>query len=264
MKKSNPLQRETVKKTSCASTARIFVHYVEKISSFWGVISFKENSLIKLIKSFKHTQKVIESFKHALKLIENFKHTLKVIEIIKHTPKVIESLIDIRDAQLAHRQVTGKFAGNFDGLVKFIDTAKFTITQRRDSSVLDVEMTKRFGGVETYKDIVIIDTLDFVPVKDSLFGADPRYKKMMNVPVGSEGAKFDLKAGFLDQNGIKIPVFESSVKKSVILFDQDKDLINAENQVVSVEGVNGDALKVGSMDEVNTNGNWPKVYGTNE
>ena len=56
--------------------------------------------------------------------------------------------------------------------------------------------------------------------------------------------KFDLKAGFLDQNGIKIPVFESSVKKSVILFDQDKDLINAENQVVSVEGVNGDALKV--------------------
>ncbi|GAA4270323.1 hypothetical protein [Hyunsoonleella aestuarii] len=182
----------------------------------------------------------------------------------KRYAKVIESLIDIRDAQLAHRQVTGKFAGNFDGLVKFIDTAKFTITQRRDSSVLDVEMTKRFGGVETYKDIVIIDTLDFVPVKDSLFGADPRYKKMMNVPVGSEGAKFDLKAGFLDQNGIKIPVFESSVKKSVILFDQDKDLINAENQVVSVEGVNGDALKVGSMDEVNTNGNWPKVYGTNE
>ena len=182
----------------------------------------------------------------------------------KRYAKVIESLIDIRDAQLAHRQVTGKFAGNFDGLVKFIDTAKFTITQRRDSSVLDVEMTKRFGGVETYKDIVIIDTLDFVPVKDSLFGADPRYKKMMNVPVGAEGAKFDLKAGFLDQNGIKIPVFESSVKKSVILFDQDKDLINAENQVVSVEGVNGDALKVGSMDEVNTNGNWPKVYGANE
>jgi len=34
--------------------------------------------------------------------------------------------------------------------------------------------------------------------------------------------------------------------------------------VVSVDGVNGDALKVGSMDEVNTNGNWPKTYGDNE
>ena len=41
--------------------------------------------------------------------------------------KVIENLIDIRDSQLAHRQVTGKFAGDFDGLVKFIDTAKYTI-----------------------------------------------------------------------------------------------------------------------------------------
>ena len=79
--------------------------------------------------------------------------------------KVIDKLIDIRDAQLAHRTVTGKFADSWDGLVKFIDTAEFTITQRRDTSVLDEEATRRFGGVETYKDIVVIDTLDFVSVK---------------------------------------------------------------------------------------------------
>ena len=68
----------------------------------------------------------------------------------------------------------------------------------------------------------------------------------------------------LEQNNIKIPVFEAVVKKSVLLNDQSKDLIIQENQVVSVDGVNGDALKVGSMDEVNTNGNWPKTYGDNE
>ncbi|WP_242087310.1 hypothetical protein [Aestuariivivens sediminis] len=179
----------------------------------------------------------------------------------KRYAQVIKSLIDIRDAQLAHKQVTGRFANNFDNLVSFIDTAQFTITQRRDTSVLDVEMTKRFGGVETFKDEVIIDTLGFVSVKDSLFGSDNRYKTMMNVPVGQDGAKFELKAGFLDQNDIKIPVFEASVKKAVILNDQDKDLVNQENQVVSVEAVNGDAIKVGSMEEVNTNGNWPKTYG---
>ena len=49
---------------------------------------------------------------------------------------VINNLKDIRDAELAHRTVTGKFQGNWDNLVKFIDTAQFTITQRRDSSVL--------------------------------------------------------------------------------------------------------------------------------
>ncbi|WCO03073.1 hypothetical protein [Psychroserpens ponticola] len=173
---------------------------------------------------------------------------------------VIESLKDIRDAQLAHRTVTGKFTDNFDGLVKFIDTAKFTITQRRDSTVLDIEKTKRFGGVETFSDIVIIDTLGFVPVKDSLFGVDTRYKTMMNVPGAKDGAKFKLQAGVLAEENIG--VFEASVDKEVILFDQDKNLIAKEKQVVAVDGVNGETLKVGSMDEVYTKGNWPKSYNT--
>lgn len=174
----------------------------------------------------------------------------------KRYTQVIKSLIDIRNAQVAHKVVTGKFADNFDNLVKFVDTADYTITQRRDSTILDVEKTKLFGGVEMFKTLVLIDTLDFVSVKDSLFKTDTRYKTMMNVPVGAEGAKFELKAGFLDS----IPVFEASVKKEVILFDQDKYLIKKEEQVVSVDGVNGPTLKVGSMDEVNTTGNWPKNY----
>ncbi len=176
---------------------------------------------------------------------------------------VIESLKDIRNSQLAHRQVTGSFAKDFDNLIKFIDTAEYTITQRRDSSIIDEDLTKRYG-VDTFKDIVIIDTLGFIPVKDSLFKTSSRYKTMMNVPVGDDGAKFKMKAGFIEQNNIKIPVFEAIVKKSVLLNDQNKDLLVQENQVVSVDGVNGDALKVGSMDEVNTTGNWPKTYGDNE
>ncbi|WP_410505119.1 hypothetical protein [Oceanihabitans sp. IOP_32] len=174
--------------------------------------------------------------------------------------EVIKSLNDIRDAQLAHRKVSGNFSDNFDNLVKFIDTAKFTITQRRDTSVIDPILTKQFG-VDMYEDKVIIDTLAFVSVKDSLFKNSDRYKTMMNVPVGQEGAKFQLKAGYLEQNDTKIPVFEVFVKKDVILFDQDKDLLVQENQVISVDGVNGDALRVGSMDQINTSGNWPQTFG---
>ncbi len=179
----------------------------------------------------------------------------------KRYAQVIKSLEDIRNAQLAHRTVTGKFAGNWDHLVKFIDTADFTLTQRRDSSVVDEELTKRYGGVETFKDIVIIDTLGTKSVKDSIFKNSDRYKTMMNVPVGEEGAKFKLQAGYLEQNDIQIPVFEASVKKAVILFDQPRELVLQENEVVSVEAVNGDEIKVGSMDEVKTIGNWPKTYG---
>jgi hypothetical protein len=174
---------------------------------------------------------------------------------------VIKNLKDIRDTQLAHRTVKGVFQNNWDSLVKFVEIDSFTITQRRDSSVLDKEMTKRYGGVKTYKDIVIVDTLGFVSVKDSLFGFDNRYKTMMYVPFSkNDDTKFELKAGFLNQNGIDIPVFEALVKKRVILHDQSLNLILKENQVQSVDGVNGASLKIGSMDEVNTNGNWPKNY----
>ncbi len=178
---------------------------------------------------------------------------------------VIDRLKDIRDAQLAHKQVTGEFAGKFDALVKFIDTAQFTLTQRRDSSVVDEELTKRYGGVETFKDTVIVDTLGYKSIKDSLFKGSDRYKKMMQVPVGQEGAEFELKAGFIQQNDISIPVFESLVKKQVVLFDQDQNLINTENEVISsVVGVQGDAIRIGSMEEAQTTGNWAKFYDTKE
>ena len=179
--------------------------------------------------------------------------------------KVIKNLIDIRDSELAHRSVKGQFQNNWDSLVKFIELDSFTLTQRRDSSILDKEMTKRYGGVKTYKDIVIVDTLGFVSVKDSLFGVDNRYTKMMYVPGAKDAdTKFELRSGYIEQNGLDIPVFESKVIKSVILYDQNKDLIFKENLVQSVDGVNGSALKVGSMDEVNTNGNWPKNYTKNQ
>ncbi|MEO6348510.1 MAG: hypothetical protein ABIO60_11450, partial [Aquaticitalea sp.] len=59
-------------------------------------------------------------------------------------------------------------------------------------------------------------------------------------------------------------VFEASVDKSIILYDQNKNLIEKERQVISVDGVNGETLKVGSMDEVTTKGNWPKNFSKDE
>ncbi|MDO6623429.1 hypothetical protein Q4509_11245 [Oceanihabitans sp. 1_MG-2023] len=182
----------------------------------------------------------------------------------KRYAAVIEKMVDVRDAQLAHRQVTGTFAPNFDNLIKFIDTAKFTITQRRVETVLDEEKTKLFGGVETMKDITVIDTLGYVSVKDSLFKNSDRYKSMMNIP-SIEGAKIEMKSGLLGEEGeTKIPVFEAKLSKNVILADQNKDLLAQENETVSVDGVNGDAIRVGSLNEVNTSGNWPKTYGDSE
>jgi hypothetical protein len=180
----------------------------------------------------------------------------------KRYAKVIERLVDIRAAQLAHKTVTGKFEKDFDKLVRFIDTAEFVLTQRRDTTYLDAEYRRAYG-VDKYKEDIVIDTLGTASIKDSLFKNSDRYKEMMNVPVEGVNAKFEMNAGTILKNDMSFPVFEAKVNKGVILNDRDKDLVMQEKQVVSVESVNGEFIKVGSMEEVNTNGNWPKVYGGN-
>ncbi len=175
--------------------------------------------------------------------------------------KVIQNLKDIQAAELAHKEITGSFTGSFDSLVRFIDTAKFAITQRRDTSYADVAKNKAFGISEGYYiEKSLIDTLAFTPVKDSLFGSSDRYKTMMNVPVKGVDAKFDLQAGTITKNDATYSVFEAKVSKDVVLHDLDKDLLAQEKQVQSVDGVNGEYIKVGSLEDVNTSGNWPKIY----
>ena len=87
---------------------------------------------------------------------------------------------------------------------------------------------------------------------------------MMNVPIQGVDAKFELKAGSVVKNNNRIPVFEAKVAKKVILHDQDPVLVAQENEVVSVDNVNGPFISVGSMKEVNTSGNWPTTYGNQD
>ena len=179
----------------------------------------------------------------------------------KRYTKVIKNLKDIRAAELAHQEVTGKFQGSWDSLVKFIDTAEFAITQRRDTTFLDEEYKKTYG-VDQYIEDVVIDTLGFVPVRDSLFKGDQeRYRTMMNVPVDGVDAKFELKAGTIAKGESQIPVFEARVAKAVVLADQDRTLVLQENEVQSVDDVNGRYISVGSMTEVSTSGNGFDRYG---
>ncbi|WP_299208546.1 hypothetical protein [uncultured Dokdonia sp.] len=181
----------------------------------------------------------------------------------KRYKMAIENLRDLRVSEMAYKKVTGTYQADFDKLVRFIDTAKFTLTQRRDSTVLDEEQTKAFK-VDTYKEITIIDTLGFRSVKDSLFGDSDRYKTMINVPIEGANAKFEIKTGTINKSNIDFPVFEIKVLKDVLLYDQPRDYVTKEKQVISVDGVNGDALTVGSLDKITTNGNWPKSYGAND
>lgn len=181
----------------------------------------------------------------------------------KRYKAAISNMLDIRSAQLAHKTVTGSYQKDFDKLVQFIDTAEFTITQRKDTTVLDVEKTKTFR-VDSYKEIVKIDTLGTRPVKDSLFKGSDRYKTMINVPIEGVNAKYKMDAGFIEKNNTRYPVFEITLMKDVILADQPRDYVLKEEQVISVDGVNGKALTIGSMQSITTTSNFPKSYGVDD
>ena len=171
--------------------------------------------------------------------------------------KVIDRLKDIRNAQVAFKSVNGIYSNSFEELVRFVDSAQFTIVQKRDSSYMQYD---RIYRIDMLREVIVIDTLGYVSVKDSLFSNTDSYKFMASIPIEGVDNKFNLKADIIDKNGYNVPVFEVRVSKDLILFDQNKDLIAQEKQTVSVDGVNGPDIVLGSLSDVSTNGNWPTTF----
>ena len=175
--------------------------------------------------------------------------------------KVINKLKKIRKAQIAHKDVKGIYSKNFDSLIKFIDEGIFTLIEKRDSSYLDYDRTYR---IDMLKEVTVIDTLGFVTVRDSLFKNDKEYPNMSKVPIDGIDAEFVINADVIIKNSgtvnYKVPVFEVKVSKDIVLYDQNKDLLKQEKETVSVDGVNGPEIILGSMSNVSVNGNWPTIF----
>ena len=166
--------------------------------------------------------------------------------------KVINNLKTIRDAELAYAQVNRKFTDNYQALISFIDTAKFAVTE-----IKNVVVTEQRGRITVDVEKRVVDTVGFEPVINSFKGRD--YKNMMNVP-GTD-AKFELKTGSVEKvQGIQASVFEAKVDKAVVLEGLNRDLIRQEKEALGGINVPGEYISVGSLNEVNSNGNWPPLY----
>ncbi len=81
--------------------------------------------------------------------------------IARQEQLVINKLKMIRDAEVAFRAANGKYTGNWDTLINFIDTGYIYITQRNEKII-----PKQYGQEDV---IVTIDTIGRVNVKDSMF-----------------------------------------------------------------------------------------------
>jgi hypothetical protein len=161
---------------------------------------------------------------------------------------VINKLEDIRSAQIAYRALNGSYMGDWDTLINFIKENEFPIVK----VIPDPN--------DTTNTLVIRDTLGFVPIIDSLYKHREQFNvdQLKYVPIPNkyfENEVFKLDAGQIERGGLPVNVFEASVTYNVMLKGLDKQLIiNLNKKITEMNKFPG--LKVGSMEEASTEGNW--------
>ena len=93
--------------------------------------------------------------------------------------QVIQHLKIIRDAELAFYKVNGNYTANKEGLIQFIDSAKFAITEVRDT-VIQVNKGRKWHPLMEDVDKRIVDTIGYDTILKSL--DEKNYKNMFTLP----------------------------------------------------------------------------------
>jgi hypothetical protein len=183
----------------------------------------------------------------------------------------VRKLLDLKKAQSGYKSVKGEYATTFEQLISFIENEKFEIVSRKDTVVIDAVRNAAFGITTDasgeggfFKDVVLTTSLGSISVKDSLFKNSDRYKHLNAVKFGNLVIPVTLKTGFISRNDLKVPVFQATIDKNLLLSDLDQELVANENKAESIDEINGDKIILGSLEEASVTGNWPKKYGSNE
>ena len=168
----------------------------------------------------------------------------------------VEKLKDIRKAQLAYKDVYGKFTGSWDTLINFVMNE--SVINVRNVGELNDSMVE--AGITEKKAIEMgLITRDSIRVSalEAIFGKGYDAKSLKYVPVPGEPTEFHLGATIIiTGSGIGVPVFEAKAHNNVILRGLDQQLvINLNDQRRTNEKYPG--LAVGSLTEtINNAGNW--------
>ena len=171
--------------------------------------------------------------------------------------KVIERLLDIRNAEVLYKNATNKYTDNFDTLIKFCQNAEIPVVQM---------ISKQNLEDSTY--YTVYDTIGFIKVMDSIKGKRENFNisDLKVVPFSQPQTNFELEAGTKESSGIKVPLFEARTPYEVYLgqpgaaFNEKEWKQRVDNLKAEKESINRYAgLKVGSMEEASTEGNWEKL-----
>jgi hypothetical protein len=156
---------------------------------------------------------------------------------------IVAKLKDIRIAQNLFRNQYGHYTGSFDSLKTFVKTGK----------IPEVKMIP--DPNDTTFTRTISDTIRFVSIYDSIFSKKNYPLEKLNEVPYSNGDLFSILAGKINKGGVDVAVFEVSARMETYTKDLNKQLV--VNRIKELEDISKfPGLKVGSMTEATTDGNW--------
>jgi hypothetical protein len=158
--------------------------------------------------------------------------------------KVISQLIDLRTVQQFYKREHNRYTASFDTLLYFV----------KHGEIPQIKMIPDPNDTTFTK--TISDTLGYVKVADSLFSRRPNFNvdDLKYIPFSS-GVMFEMAAGEIDRGGIKVGVYEIKAPYTAYMKGLDRQLVT--NLTKSKEDLDRyPGLKVGSMAEPSTDGNW--------
>lgn len=182
----------------------------------------------------------------------------------------VQRLKDIRDLQVAYKNVNGKYTSQIDSLIDFYKEGKMKIVMQvgsKDDSVA-VENTNRLKkrnprikpeemlALYNNGEKLVFQIENEIPVKDTLFRSrtDFRVDSLKYIPFCGEPVIMDATVKMV--SGVKVPLFEASMPFKSLLKGLDNQLrINLDAEREDQGRYPG--LQVGSITAPNNNaGNW--------
>lgn len=162
-------------------------------------------------------------------------------EIARREATIIQRLKDLRQVQVAHRSRYQRFNEDLDSLVQFVRHDSLPVIMAIGTVPDSLTETEAVRAGLVRRDTI------WVTAVDSLF-RNKRYPvdSLPFIPF-SHGKRFALEAGFIERGLVKLPVFEAFALPEQYLSDMDE----WRTYYTRLEG-----LKVGSMIEASTDGNW--------
>ena len=162
--------------------------------------------------------------------------------------QVVQHLKDIRDIEIQFKQANNRYTSSFDTLIDFAKNHEIPIVMMIPDPE-DTTFTK-----------TINDTLGYVKVIDSLFGKRTNFNinDLGIVPFSNPATPFEIHDSIIKRGGISVPVFEAKTPFDVYLTGMDQQrVLNAKAELEQLDKYAG--MKVGSLEEASTDGNWEKL-----